>query len=71
MKLAAPMAMPNPKTIPARAFLLPPSPKANMSPPTTMAIKLNPRDGTGKSGLQHVNRLQPGARPLRQEFSCR
>ena len=61
-KLAAPMAMPRPKTIPARAFLLPPSPKANMSPPTTMAIKLSPsRNGSGERLLQHVYGLQPRA----------
>ena len=48
--------------IPARAFLLPPSPKANISPPTTTAIKLSPRAmGPVKASLQHVNRLQPRA----------
>ena len=61
-KLAAPIAMPSPKTIPASAFLLPPSPKANIKPPTTMAIRLKPsRYRAGERLLQHVDGLEPGA----------
>jgi hypothetical protein len=42
MKLTAPTAIPIPKTIPASIRLESPSPKANMSPPTTIATKLKP-----------------------------
>src|SRR5260370_33565965 len=43
MKLTAPIAMPTPKTMPASIRLDSPSPKANMSPPTTIATRLKPR----------------------------
>src|SRR5260370_34373480 len=42
MNDTAPIAMPTPKTIPASMRLESPSPKANMSPPTTMATRLKP-----------------------------
>ena len=65
--------------IPARAFLLPPSPKANISPPTTTAIKLSPRAmGPVKASCNTVNGLQPRAcsrhgpvRALGHKFSRR
>src|SRR5579864_2046629 len=41
-KLTAAIAMPMPKTIPANMRLFPPSPKANIKPPTTMATRLRP-----------------------------
>src|SRR5262249_24113479 len=41
-KLTAAIAMPMPKTIPANMRLLPPSPKANIKPPTTIATRLRP-----------------------------
>src|ERR1700733_12174051 len=41
-KLTPPMAIPTPKMIPANMRLDSPSPNANISPPTTMAIRLNP-----------------------------
>ena len=43
MKLAAPMAIPSPKMIPARVRFDPPSPKANIKPPLTIATSDNPR----------------------------
>ncbi len=43
MKLTAPMAMPTPNTIPASRRFEPPSPNANVTPPTTMDTRLKPR----------------------------
>src|SRR5437773_12579459 len=43
MKLTAPIAIPTPKTMPASRRLEPPSPKANVTPPTTIETRLRPR----------------------------
>ena len=49
--------------IPANAFFDPPSPKANINPPITMAIRLNPRAiGPVKAVFQYCYRIEPGAR---------
>jgi len=42
-KLTAAMAMPTPNRTPARTLFDPPSPKANVSPATTMATRARPR----------------------------
>src|SRR5882757_8350838 len=42
INVTAPTAMPTPNTIPARARLESPSPKANNRPPTTIATRLSP-----------------------------
>src|SRR5216683_2098195 len=41
-KFTAAIAIPMPKTIPANIRLFPPSPKANIKPPTTIATRLKP-----------------------------
>src|SRR5580704_14152653 len=43
MKLTAPMAIPTPNTMPASSRLDPPSPNANVTPPTTIETRLRPR----------------------------
>ena len=43
MKFTAPIAIPTPNTMPARRRLLPPSPNANVTPPTTIDTRLRPR----------------------------
>ena len=66
------MAMPRPKTIPASAFLLPPSPKGEHQPAHHDGNQAeSSRNGSGERLLQHVYGLQPRARPLRHEFSRR
>src|SRR6266508_2876196 len=72
MKLTAPIAIPTPKTMPASIRLDSPSPKANMSPPTTMATRLKPRAiGPVKAVLRtstafsHGDAAYTGAAPAR------
>ena len=58
--------------IPASAFLEPPSPKANINPPITIAIRLNPRAiGPVKASYEHRHRIEPGARTLSEQVGCR
>src|SRR6185437_15759196 len=42
MKFTAPTAIPTPKMTPASVRLAPPSPKANIKPPTTIATRASP-----------------------------
>ena len=68
MPFAAPSAIPRPTMIPARADVLPPSPKANRRSPITIDTSASPRAIGPVNAVDKIrHRIHPGRRALRQD----
>ena len=72
MKLAAPIAMPRPKMIPANAFFDPPFTKGEHQPADHDGDQAqSSRDRAGEGIFEHRHCIEPGARTLSEQVTCR